>query len=414
MVSLALGDVAGLWHICDAALNAVSPQAPASAYRRRKPCEGNGRNPLSRRTRWGYDGWAAMQTTTNYSEAVRRPWAVAAVVAASWTACHSPLRSRPDGSEDAGPGVVPDATGTADLVDVILAPDGGPDGAMVPDATSGTVDTAFDAIGICGTCAKQGTQYCGRIGDGCCGTLECGVCSNGWQCTSSGICALPGCTTVTCENSGGQYCGTIGDGCGGTLDCGSCSKAGWECIDQVCVGPASVCKPYTCDNCSIICGKVGDGCGRALECERTCLLDQYCQHGLCYSSKPDCEPMQVCIADSGDHYCGVIGNGCWQELFCGDECPVGRSCVDHICVGVPPGCIPLTCNTSLDQICGTVGDGCGGAIECGLCPDTQQCGDDHLCKGQSPQQPLPTFPPPAPPPSFISDIDLPPTICVIC
>ena len=351
------------------------------------------------------DGCTAMKTTAGSNEATcRRGWrrcGVAAVVAAGWAACHSPLRGRSAGGEDARPGWVNDAA--ADWIDVILVADGG-DEVTAPDVVSDAgVDGPADAIGMCQSdwaCQRQGTRYCGRIGDGCCGTLECGDCPDGWQCDSPGICVGSPrvCTPVVCKSEAGQYCGSIGDGCGRTLDCGTCADAGWECIDHVCVGPASVCKPYTCENCPIICGKVGDGCGRALECERTCLLDQYCRDGVCYSSKPDCEPMQVCIAASGDHYCGVIGNGCWQELPCGDDCPVGRSCVDHTCVGSPPGCVPLPCNSSLGQLCGTVGDGCGGTLECGLCPDSQECGTDHVCVGLPPEQPRPAPPPPPPPP----------------
>jgi len=188
------------------------------------------------------------------------------------------------------------------------------------------------------------------------------------------------CTPVTCENSGGQYCGTIGDGCGRALDCGSCSEAGWECIDHVCVGPASVCKPYTCDNCSIICGKVGDGCGRALECERTCLIDQYCQDGLCYSSKPDCEPMQVCIAASGDHYCGVIGNGCWGDLDCGDNCLAGWSCVGHICVSAPPVCVPSPATTTEAGTAGSSATGVAGSSIAAFVPTTSSAGPTTCAK----------------------------------
>jgi hypothetical protein len=361
--------------------------------------------PLSRHTRWGYAGRTGMQIATSSCKALWRPWAVVAVVATSWAACHSPLRARTDGGDAAGPGGVRDASELADRPDIFSVPDRGEDGALVPDADS-TVDAASDAIGICGTCARQETQYCGRIGDGCCGTLECGACPDGWQCTSSGICVSspPGCTPVACENSGGQYCGTIGDGCGRTLDCGSCSEAGWECIDHVCVGPASVCKSYACDSPYVICGKVGDGCGRTLDCTRTCPLGQSCVDSLCDSPEIDCEPWQTCTASTGDHYCGKIGDGCRGTLDCGDDCPVGWSCVNHICVGSLATCIPFTCDrTSLGRICGTVGDGCGGVLECGLCPDGREC-VDFICADPSPQKPPPIPPPPplpAPPPPFL-------------
>jgi hypothetical protein len=42
-----------------------------------------------------------------------------------------------------------------------------------------------------------------------------------------------GCLPVTCSPAEGDYCGIIGDGCGGDLDCGEC-RAGWTCRDHIC------------------------------------------------------------------------------------------------------------------------------------------------------------------------------------
>src|ERR1700744_4465060 len=50
--------------------------------------------------------------------------------------------------------------------------------------------------------------------------------------------------SVSCTPLGGQYCGSIGDGCNGTLDCGMNCKTDWSCENSVCVGGAS-CVPAT-------------------------------------------------------------------------------------------------------------------------------------------------------------------------
>src|SRR3954454_2266669 len=77
-------------------------------------------------------------------------------------------------------------------------------------------------------CDVVGGRYCGKIGDGCGGTLDCGGCPTGQVCGGAGtnrVCAAvdPHCKPLTCDQTGGRYCGKVGDGCGGTLDCGDCS-----------------------------------------------------------------------------------------------------------------------------------------------------------------------------------------------
>ena len=49
---------------------------------------------------------------------------------------------------------------------------------------------------------------------------------------------------VTCSPPGGRYCGVIGNGCFGTMDCGAC-LAGEICEGGLCVGGAS-CMPLVC------------------------------------------------------------------------------------------------------------------------------------------------------------------------
>jgi hypothetical protein len=69
------------------------------------------------------------------------------------------------------------------------------------------------------TCAGLDRE-CGRTSDGCGGTLDCGTCPEGHDC-SAGLCRAP-CVPTTCE-AAGRDCGRIPDGCGATLQCGSCA-----------------------------------------------------------------------------------------------------------------------------------------------------------------------------------------------
>ena len=81
-----------------------------------------------------------------------------------------------------------------------------------------------------GTCnTAGGGRYCGKIGDGCGGTLDCGGCAAPLTCGgggTTGVCGAvpPACTPTSCTPMGGQYCGVIGNGCGGSVDCGACAN----------------------------------------------------------------------------------------------------------------------------------------------------------------------------------------------
>jgi hypothetical protein len=74
-------------------------------------------------------------------------------------------------------------------------------------------------------CNPEGARYCGAIGNGCGASLDCGECDEPAVCGLAGIegvCAtsLADCTPIVCDPpSGGHYCGTIGNGCGGVLEC---------------------------------------------------------------------------------------------------------------------------------------------------------------------------------------------------
>lgn len=81
-------------------------------------------------------------------------------------------------------------------------------------------------------CNPEGASYCGTIGNGCGRSVDCGECAAPAECGLSGIdgvCArsLADCTPITCDPpGGGRYCGSIGDGCGGVLDCPSACAEG--------------------------------------------------------------------------------------------------------------------------------------------------------------------------------------------
>ncbi|HEY0705226.1 MAG TPA: hypothetical protein VGG33_00415, partial [Polyangia bacterium] len=110
----------------------------------------------------------------------------------------------------------------------ILPPDGG--GPIIGDAARPDGPAACTP----GVCLAAGGRFCGKIGDGCGGTLDCGMCPTGQVCGGSGIpglCAAEdpaSCKQLECAQPNGRYCGTVGDGCGRTKDCGAC-PAGQTC-----------------------------------------------------------------------------------------------------------------------------------------------------------------------------------------
>jgi hypothetical protein len=106
-------------------------------------------------------------------------------------------------------------------------------------------------------CEQAAGQYCGEIGGGCGDILDCGGCRlPGFFCGGGGtpnLCGFPdmgGCNRTVCAQPGGSYCGVIGNGCGGRLDCGAC-PAGQPCgarIANVCGKPCPLCSQIAgCD-----------------------------------------------------------------------------------------------------------------------------------------------------------------------
>ena len=280
----------------------------------------------------------------------------------------------------------------APAVDAIVLP---PDAPVAPppgaDASPGS-----DACQP-GSCSGPGATYCGRIGNGCGGILECGECPTGQVCNGAGIahvCAPPasaGCKPGACTAGSDHFCGVVGDGCGRTQDCGAC-PTGFTCGGG---GVAHLCAPDNIATCvgttcaqagGKFCGKIGDGCGRLLDCGG-CPAGESCggdgTANVCGKGSGMCTPL-VC-APAGGRLCGTFGDGCGHVVACG-ACPDGSACganKPYVCPGKPgmTGCVPQTCDVAGGRFCGTVGDGCGGTLACGDCPTGQVCGANvpNLC-----------------------------------
>jgi len=199
------------------------------------------------------------------------------------------------------------------------------------------------------TCGKSpcGTTYCGRIGDGCGGALDCGN-----PCSSLETCMLgqclreaDSCVRLSCELWGSYHYGTIGDGCADNLECGC--PSGWTCENNFCIGRPPVCTPKTCAEVtnSMLCGKLDDGCGGTLDCPTCPTAGWLCSGaGTCFAPPSICMPFTSCFLSNGDIFCGSIGDGCGGILQCGDTCSaLGRTCENNMCgtgTSTPPGAPP--------------------------------------------------------------------------
>jgi hypothetical protein len=249
------------------------------------------------------------------------------------------------------------------------------------------------------SCDVTGGKYCGMISDGCGGFRDCAGCPAGQTCGTgprSHICisADPNCKPLTCDQNGGRLCGKIGDGCGGSVDCGTTCPMGQTCggagVNGVCGVPAAMCPmPIGCMQATgRYCGKIGDGCGKTVECG-DCPANQSCgtgtQANVCVPS--NCTPAMC--RPNGAQYCGKIGDGCGKTLECGD-CTAPQSCggggMKSVCGSPPdPNCKAITCMPmGGGQYCGTIGDGCGKTLDCGACAGGATCGGDgvpNVCPG---------------------------------
>jgi hypothetical protein len=172
------------------------------------------------------------------------------VLIALGAACNSPrIIPTPDAGRRAADGA---ASGPAPVVDP-LPPAGPP---------------ADAAVCLRVTCTPVGGQYCGDIGDGCRGTLGCGECPAGSTCGGGGVPHLcgqpadPACQPIACDQPGGRLCGRVGDGCGRSLECGDCPGGAACPASNVCSGG----------------GASADG-GVAAVCENLCKQQQSCPAG---------------------------------------------------------------------------------------------------------------------------------------
>jgi len=263
---------------------------------------------------------------------------------------------------------------------------------------AGTKDACVPALAAA-ACTTPGGSYCGSIGDGCDGQIDCGNnCPSNWTCDPAKHVCVGGVNcqpTYQCTYSSGastgSYCGNISDGCGHELVCGdNCAalKPGWVCDSSVCVGGADVCTPAQCDPVAgaRYCGKVGDGCGRSIDCGDNCAsLNPGWVCNTATSScagGPDCTKL-VCDGSPNARYCGKVGDGCGGTIDCGDTCSTfnaGWVCdtTKGLCAG-GPDCVRNACTaTGGGEYCGDIGDGCGGTLHCGDCPGSGTC-TNNVC-----------------------------------
>jgi len=197
-----------------------------------------------------------------------------------------------------------------------------------------------------------GGRYCGKVGDGCGGTLDCPTaCPQvGWVCQDN-LCGAAGvCTKITCATAtGDHYCGKVADKCGGSLDCGDCA-GGWTCgTDYICKGGPDVCTKAELHDLewgSLLRNR-RDNCGGTLECGDDCPLGWTCgKDSICKGGLMSVRQSPV-MRPNGDHYCGTIGDKCVCTLECGATCPKANwVCDDHMCKGDLTTCTPLTCAAS--------------------------------------------------------------------
>ncbi len=192
------------------------------------------------------------------------------------------------------------------------------------------------------------------------------------------------CQKASCTPAGGLYCGIIGDGCLGTIDCGTC-PGDQICNKGLCIGGPSCVATTSCTAASggtNYCGDIGNGCGAALPCG-DCAGGNVCNGGLCVAA--NCVPL-TCNIMGGGKYCGAIGDGCGGTLNCTCEAPetCGGTGIDHVCGD--PACVPITCNPmGGGQYCGNIGNGCGKALACPAgCANGVACPANHVCPSTGP------------------------------
>jgi len=251
---------------------------------------------------------------------------------------------------------------------------GGPDAPTVTDTRPNAPDLSIATDGgMCTpsvTCDPPNGRYCGTIGNGCFGMIDCGTCPADQVCDSNVCVGGASCVALACQTTTGNYCGTVGNGCGKAMDCGVCDSS-LVCAKGVCV-PGAGCTPLTCTTATgRYCGTIGDGCGGTLTCG-DCPAGSTCGGaGVANTCAPTNCTAGTCMAAGGARYCDSIGDGCGRTLDCG-ACTGGQVCTSNVCRTA--GCVPLTCNAGVSRYCGVIGDGCGGSLDCGTCAAPNTCG----------------------------------------
>ena len=191
------------------------------------------------------------------------------------------------------------------------------------------------------TCTPPNGRYCGVIGNGCFGTIDCGACPTGAAVRRrASASAAPSCVPLACQLASGKYCGSVGDGCGRAMDCGGCAAD----ADLQRLRPVRGDELRAADlqrrRVALLrrrSATAAAACSTAARCQAPATCAGRGVAGVC--GDPSCKPI-TCTPAGGGRYCGVIGDGCGGTLDCGTACPGGMTCG-----AAPPGgvAIPNVC-----------------------------------------------------------------------
>jgi hypothetical protein len=246
------------------------------------------------------------------------------------------------------------------------------------------------------TCA--GVQ-CGSKMNNCRNWIDCGGCTGGNLCNSTGQCVPPGDCTDTCASLNWECDSVCGETCGSYS--GGC-QTGYTCQSGVCISSCTnECTPAGATQCSgnatQTCGEYdGDGCTE-WSSVTACTGMTDCVGGNCVTSCGinGCEAAkgETCATCSAD--CGpcTIGNGvCDPGETCAQEpvacqghqatCPPGQICVNGACAPIAGGGIGCTnyC-ISLLHVPPYTTSTC--TKNAGQCPGNLQPGGDIYCTNPS-------------------------------
>ena len=224
------------------------------------------------------------------------------------------------------------------------------------------------------SCDELGIE-CDTVADGCGKVQDCGGCGKGEMCgiVEHNVCTPLDelCTPIpedeACED---KQCGKVGDGCGDTYECGKCDdgevcggEEPYQCAEGMTGVDPGNCpgKVESCADAGARCGVIGDGCGDVIDCDAelgACPTGTVC--GVltpyqCDEAKPDCTPAASC-AELGWE-CGLAVDECGTVHDCAAE---GRTCgALEVCTGGINA--PTTC-----EVPGALGP-------CELCSSVPNC-----------------------------------------